>query len=561
VLSGDIGVAKDSTDNCLHVVSAQFAKLDTTTVLDGIIVKDGFSGDEIGGAGIYVYHTSGGKFILRNCVIEHNQSFGEGGGLYLYNCHPIVENNIFRNNQAFKGGAIHLYYSNATLRNNQIVDNKANNYPTVRSSALTGGGIYISAYSAPTITNNLIQNNLALYKGGGITISSNSNVLIANNFFIGNNSMDGGGIFADAGPAKFIFNNVLAKNKAVQYGGAIYLDYSSESQLINNTIVANTSGRSGGGLYLRNVNAAITNTVIYSNTAPDGPQVAIINEVANWVPKFRFCTIEKGIQGISNGKDIVYLNNIDVSPLFRNPDGNNFSLLAKSGMIDTGTLDPSIIKSPWQDTDGEVIAFPGMDIAGNPRVHNNFIDIGAFESQAKGTFPPTDITISNSKIDRFVPAGTFVGKLSTVDVDSKSFTYSLLSSTACFLIRNDSLFTNCSFPLDTPSPIGIIIQSVDDLGWSIEKIFEIELQKLITGISNGRKAFYLYPNPTDGVVIIEGDFPKEIKVDIFSLKGDLAYSTVMNNNRSLDISKLPDGVYEIVINHLGQFYRSKLIKK
>lgn len=123
MLSGDIGLAKGSSDNCLHVVSAEYAKLDTTTVLDGVVVKDGYGFHESRGAGIYVFATSGGEFILKNCMIENNRSFREGEGLYGFDCHPIIENNTFRNNQSFRGGAIFLSYSNAVVRNNKIIAN------------------------------------------------------------------------------------------------------------------------------------------------------------------------------------------------------------------------------------------------------------------------------------------------------------------------------------------------------------------------------------------------------------------------------------------------------
>ena len=143
ILSGDIGTEGDSTDNTYHVVSSEYANLDLSTILDGLIIRDGYSYSQYSGAGIYVNQTSGGKFIIRNCIVENNYSFREGGGLYVFNSHPIIENNIFRNNQAFKGGAIYLYHSDAIVQGNQIINNKADNYQNVGSTALSGGGIYI----------------------------------------------------------------------------------------------------------------------------------------------------------------------------------------------------------------------------------------------------------------------------------------------------------------------------------------------------------------------------------------------------------------------------------
>jgi hypothetical protein len=81
ILSGDIGIEGDNTDNSYHVVSAEYADLDLSTILDGLIIRDGYSYSQKSGAGIYVNQTSGGKFILRNCIIEKNYSCRYGGGL------------------------------------------------------------------------------------------------------------------------------------------------------------------------------------------------------------------------------------------------------------------------------------------------------------------------------------------------------------------------------------------------------------------------------------------------------------------------------------------------
>lgn len=559
VLSGDIGVAKDSSDNCLHVVSAEYAKLDTTTVLDGVVVKDGYGYHETGGAGIYIFATSGGKFILRNCVIENNRSFREGGGLYIFDCHPIIENNTFRNNQSFRGGAIFLSYSNAVVRNNKIIANRAYNYPNVASSSLSGGGIYVNIYSSPTITANLIQDNIAGIEGGGIAIRDNYHTIFTNNQIIGNKSINGGGLFLATGTDLYLFNNVFAKNTATEYGGAIHMNYAGGSQFINNTITANTAGRSGGGLFLYAINVDITNTILHGNTCPDGPQAKIITLRTDWLPKFRFCNIEKGRQGIVNDQEIVYLNNRDTPPMFQNSAKNNFNILAKSPMIDAGTLDPTIIKSPWKGSNNEVIAFPAVDITGNPRVYNGIIDIGAFESRAKEYLPPTDITLSNSKISPADKAGTFIGTFSTVDPDSKSFTYALVTIDNCFVIRNDSLFTNCAFSSASVFPVALTVQSADEQGWTVEKTIKIE--SIITSLLPESKTFYVYPNPSGGVVTIEGDLPKACKVDVFAITGELVHSTVLENTKRLDLSKLPIGIYELVIGLPGQFYRSRLIKQ
>jgi len=190
ILSGNIGEETDSLDNTYHVVSAEFEVLDTLTILDGLTIRDGYSNDIDGGAGIFI--ESGGSLIIRNCIIENNYSEGDGGGLYVVFSNPIIENNLFKNNQAFRGGGVYLYYSNAIVKQNEIVNNKADNFERVGSTALYGGGIYVSIYSCPIIKNNLIKGNFALYEGGGVNIDNNYHTVFEGNQVIENSSNKGG---------------------------------------------------------------------------------------------------------------------------------------------------------------------------------------------------------------------------------------------------------------------------------------------------------------------------------------------------------------------------------
>ena len=108
VLSGNIGLLNDNSDNIRNVVSAENLSLNANTILDGLTISGGYSYNQYNGAGIYVNQTNHVSFVLRNCVIENNYSFSRGCGLYVFNSNPIIENNIFRNNKAFEGGAIYI---------------------------------------------------------------------------------------------------------------------------------------------------------------------------------------------------------------------------------------------------------------------------------------------------------------------------------------------------------------------------------------------------------------------------------------------------------------------
>ena len=97
VLSGDISLTNDSTDNSLHVVNSVMGIPDTS-VIDGFILERGQADgtplvDQQGAALI-----NSGKLILRNSEIRNNAGTGTGG-ILLNEGELWIDNVIFRNNQ------------------------------------------------------------------------------------------------------------------------------------------------------------------------------------------------------------------------------------------------------------------------------------------------------------------------------------------------------------------------------------------------------------------------------------------------------------------------------
>lgn len=383
ILSGNIGDENLYTDNVIHVFSCEYVNLNSTTILDGLTIKGGYAklangfGNEKGG-GIYVNQTSSGSFIVKNCIVEENYAIGYGGGLYVFNSNPIIENCIFRNNKAFQGGGMYLEYTKAIINNCHIDNNIADNFPTSGYSSLTGEGICIGSYSSPTISNNSITNNFAKNEGGAFVNDSNYEVLFTNNIVSGNKSGDGGALFL--GWTTYCFNNLFFNNQATRYGGAIYMDYDpNRSQFINNTVVQNSAASQGGGLYITGANPDVTNSLFYNNTSPIGSQIKAINGNGNWSPDFRYCDIQGGLTNIvTSGNVIVYQDNIDVNPLFTDAANNNFHLQSTSTLINAGTTNSAIITATWPRANGGVINFPNTDLDGYQRILNT-IDIGAYE--------------------------------------------------------------------------------------------------------------------------------------------------------------------------------------
>jgi parallel beta-helix repeat protein/predicted outer membrane repeat protein len=555
VLSGDIGVLGNHDDNCKHVVYSAFDNLDANTILDGLWIIDGGHYHQYGGAGIYV--DGAGTFVITNCVIENNQSYGDGGGIYVFNADPLIENNVFRHNKAFSGGAIYLYYSDAIVRNNQFIENKVDEYPTTSYSSMTGGAITVSSYGSPQIISNLFKGNFARHNGGAIDLDGNYNCLIQHNDFIGNSATNGGAIFMDNAVSSFIFGNVLARNSASESGGAIYVDYNEGPKMINNTIVFNNAGGEGGGMFLRASNAQVSNSIIRSNTTPSASQVAVTVVRADWIPQFRNCNIAGGKP---NASVTVFLNNIDVEPQFENPSQDNYHITALSSLIDAGSQDASILDYPWSWSNGGSVLFPTVDRSGNPRVVGSSIDIGAYESQQSKQFVPTDILLSNLSVDQSAEVGTQIGRLETIDADSHDFSYEIVGNTPYFAIQDKQLLVNSSLKVLRTSPVSVTIKATDDQGWSFTKTFSLELIN-ITAVESPNQIFSLYPSKTSGKIFVDGPVSPRTEVGIYTMQGKILMKTNVEDRNMIDMSFAPTGMYIAIISNKGFRYHFRIIKE
>jgi hypothetical protein len=94
---------------------------------------------------------------------------------------------------------------------------------------------------------------------------------------------------------------------------------------------------------------------------------------------------------------------------------------------------------------------------------------------------PTDISLSNAKVDENQPSGTTVGTLSSTDQDvGDTHTYSLVAGAGdtdngAFQITGDTLKTNQSFDFEAKSSYSIRVRSTDSGGQSTEKQFTITI--------------------------------------------------------------------------------------
>ena len=197
-------------------------------------------------------------------------------------------------------------------------------------------------------------------KGGTIQVYNVSDLEITNCIFQNNVADFGSTISFEYHSAPKIFGNLFENNHAFISGSPIYCSY-SYPRIANNTIVSNfvlneETFHETAAIHTFISKPQITNNIIWNNETNfyDPHQLM-------WCKPFytTYNDIEYGFEGIGN---------IMQDPLFVGTGIHPFGLDIDSPCIDAGTFFlPFSIESPESD------------LAGNSRVYNDSIDMGAYE--------------------------------------------------------------------------------------------------------------------------------------------------------------------------------------
>ncbi|MHC4942115.1 MAG: right-handed parallel beta-helix repeat-containing protein [Planctomycetota bacterium] len=187
-----------------------------------------------------------------------------GAGIYCNNASPTISENIITDNLAMRhGGGIFCEESSILITNNLFTLNK-----TYKDD---GAGVCIEdIYEThePVITGNVFTQNRAASSGGAIHIDGCTLVTISDNHINENKAVvhAGAGIWCSTLGQLIISNNILTDNISESWGAAIYA-HSPNLFITDNIITGNTSGWSGAGIHADgggNIN--ITNNVITGNS-------------------------------------------------------------------------------------------------------------------------------------------------------------------------------------------------------------------------------------------------------------------------------------------------------
>jgi hypothetical protein len=263
--------------------------------------------------------------VLSGFTIKNGHDGSSGGGVYLDG--GSVDSCIFLSNVAKYGGGIYV-------KNGGSVDSCL----FFNNAAFSGGAIELINGE---ITKCVIQDNFASYQGGGIYVKSLSNQM------------------------NMLRNCLINSNHALKKGGGIYTK-TDNFKIDISTIVGNKAyGNVGGGIgWESQYNSPIvTNSIVCFNDAYSYPKTN------------NYGTYNSGISPTTFSYTCTYpvplgSGNIDIpQQLFSLQGTYPFSLHANSPCIDAGN--PSNIQ------------LPAYDLAGNTRVVNDKVDLGAYEFQFK----------------------------------------------------------------------------------------------------------------------------------------------------------------------------------
>jgi hypothetical protein len=396
VLSGDIGVVGDATDNSYHVV---YANAVTGAVLDGFTVTGG-RGDrassqrDIKGGGLYV---SESLLTVSDCVFSANRVQGAaygpvacGAGMCNLNSAPTVTDCVFTSNQAGgnpgsgvygRGGGMYnfgYYYSsdlyetwprvtgcsfsaNVAYAAYDLDDGGGGMYNgagearvescTFEGNSAGNGGAMLNYMGGPILTNCLFSNNFTTYGDGrGGAISNVANPTILNCTFYKN----GWRLLTSGYEPRY--------RPYTSQGGAVY--FTRAGGTITNCIFSENAVKGDGGalFYSGGRGGTLTNNLFYENIS--------------WWPGVWPREIDH-VKGVLPVAFTQYGNLYDLDPLLADPAAGDFHIAYNSPCVDAGErLKHGNLSWP---------ALPATDFYGNKRVVDGDadgtpkVDIGADE--------------------------------------------------------------------------------------------------------------------------------------------------------------------------------------
>lgn len=241
-----------------------------------------------------------------------------------------------------------------------------------------GGGLLVNG-GAPLISNCTFVENQGLYGGGAAQITSAATPTFTNCQFVGNWTGSGtyGGAVRNVDGSTPIFTNCLFSGNAAGFGGAI-VNVSCNPVFINCTISGNKSLRdtpdSAGAIQNVDANPVMTNCIVWNNEAENGTTsmaASVVNQGTS-TPVYSHSLI-------ANFTDLQLggVGNLDGTDQSNDP---LFVLAVDPTVAPTAAGDLRLtMLSPLRERGDNSAVISTNDLAGNARIQQCFVDLGAYE--------------------------------------------------------------------------------------------------------------------------------------------------------------------------------------
>jgi parallel beta-helix repeat protein len=316
------------------------------------------------------------RSVIRGFTIQNGDggagSSYEGGGIRIFNASPTVTGNIVTNNVACGDGAgIAVEFSSALVQSNVI----SNNLQSGCSGGTGGAGINVGGAGSAQIIGNTIENNTwGSGNGGGIALFAAGTPTLKNNIIRGN-------VATGVSPAA--------------QGGGISIVNDSDAIIVQNLIYNNTAGQ-GSGIYFGVPYGSlgpvlVNNTIVGTNSSSQGSAV-YADGFDDQVQFFNNLMIG------ASGTNAVFCDDSydQTPPTFANNDAFSANGSGLQGTCSAqGSTNGNISADPLFAGEanfhlmagspaigaGDVSApdLPPLDLSGKPRLVNGAIDMGAYE--------------------------------------------------------------------------------------------------------------------------------------------------------------------------------------
>jgi Domain of unknown function (DUF5123)/Right handed beta helix region len=317
-----------------------------------VTIIDGGNADSV------VSFTSGeGRDSILNGFTVQNGKAGSssgftGAGIKVQNSSPTITNNVIRNNLACTGGGIGIDFGSPLIQLNTITGNSNND-----CSVGSGGGISIVGPSSVEILDNVISDNgMGSSSGGGIYMFGAGTPIVKRNIIKGNNALGGlgGGIYMVNDTDALIVQNLITSNQAIVGGGIYSLVRGARgSTLVNNTIADNNATATGSGIFAEGHEARteLTNNIIVAKPGQTGLHCGNLNNQNQVIIRNNIFSSGGPAYGGSCSDKTGTDGNISTDPLFTNPAQGDYHLQQGSPSIDAGdNLTPNLLDT---DIDGD----------------------------------------------------------------------------------------------------------------------------------------------------------------------------------------------------------------